>query len=160
VITTRPREQVIAELDSLTKIVKATETRHGKSLEDIETQYHEASLNYSKADKQIKEQAKSLKVGYHFPLLLSSWFAHPKIQCFFFFFVHVPQVLKVALSLRKERWIQFRTHIAVRAKMKFVTHLSKRGYSGKLNFNHQTQRLDIQVCLAATNIQKKKKKLL
>ncbi|PLW58540.1 hypothetical protein PCANC_00062 [Puccinia coronata f. sp. avenae] len=115
VITTRPREQVIAELDSLTKIVKATETRHGKSLEDIETQYHEASLNYSKADKQIKEQAKSLKV------------------------------LKVALSLRKERWIQFRTHIAVRAKMKFVTHLSKRGYSGKLNFNHQTQRLDIQV---------------
>jgi len=113
--TTRSREKVIAELDSLTKVVKATENRHGKSLEEIETQYHEATLNYNKADKQIKEQSKSLKV------------------------------LKVALSLRKERWIQFRTHIAVRAKMKFVTHLSKRGYTGKLNFNHNTQRLEIQV---------------
>lgn len=62
--TTRSREKVIAELDSLTKVVKATENRHGKSLEEIETQYHEATLNYNKADKQIKEQSKSLKVRF------------------------------------------------------------------------------------------------
>ncbi|KAH9469428.1 hypothetical protein MJO29_003615 [Puccinia striiformis f. sp. tritici] len=113
--TTRSREKVIADLETLTRIVAATEKRHGKSLEDIEAQSIEAKANYHKADTQIKEQGRSLRV------------------------------LKVALSLRKERWIQFRTHIAVRAKMKFVTHLSKRGYTGKLNFNHNTQRLEIQV---------------
>lgn len=113
--TNRSREQVISDLEALTKIVKDTEHRHGKSLEIIEERCHEATSNYFKADKQIKEQSKSLKV------------------------------LRVALSLRKERWIQFRTHIAVRAKMKFVTHLSKRGYTGKLHFNHNAQRLEIQV---------------
>ncbi|WAQ83546.1 hypothetical protein PtA15_3A917 [Puccinia triticina] len=112
---TRAREEVIADLNAFKKIVNETMGRHRKSVEEIEIEYLEAKSNYAKADKEIKEQSKSLKV------------------------------LKMALSLRKERWIQFRTHIAVRAKMKFVTHLSKRGYTGKLNFNHNTQRLDIQV---------------
>lgn len=115
VATTRPREKIISDLQELTKIVKQTESRHGTSLEEIENRCHDATTRYFKADKQIKEQSKSLKV------------------------------LKMALALRKDRWIRFRTHIAVRAKMKFVTHLSKRGYTGKLNFNHSTQRLEIQV---------------
>ncbi|KAI9617260.1 hypothetical protein H4Q26_013126 [Puccinia striiformis f. sp. tritici PST-130] len=113
--TRRPRQEVLADLESLHKIVGAAEKRHGKSLEAIEAQSLEAQANFAKANKQIQEQSKSLKV------------------------------LKMALSLRKERWIQFRTHIAVRAKMKFVTHLSKRGYTGKLHFNHDSQRLEIQV---------------
>ncbi|CAH7690120.1 hypothetical protein PPACK8108_LOCUS25366 [Phakopsora pachyrhizi] len=115
--TKRSKKKVISELESLSKIVKSTETRHGNSLEEIEAKCHADAANFFIADKQIKDQAKSLKM------------------------------LKTALALRKDRWLQFRIHIAVRAKMKFVTHLRRRGYNGKLNFNHNTQRLEIQVTI-------------
>ncbi|MBW0473299.1 hypothetical protein O181_013014 [Austropuccinia psidii MF-1] len=113
--TSRPRKKVIADLELVTKLVKTTESRHGTSLEEIEARCHQATTAYFETSKEYKDQGKSLKI------------------------------LKIALALRKERWLQFRTHIAVRAKMKFVNHLSKRDYTGKLQFNHNTQRLDIQV---------------
>jgi hypothetical protein len=39
---------------------------HRKSLEDIEIEYHQANASYKVAEKQIEEQAASLKVGYQF----------------------------------------------------------------------------------------------
>ncbi|POW08361.1 hypothetical protein PSTT_07591 [Puccinia striiformis] len=124
--TRRPRQEVLADLESLHKIVGAAEKRHGKSLEAIEAQSLEAQANFAKANKQIQEQSKSLKVGHHsqhsLPLI-----PHPVKQ-------------KRAIALDTVSY----SH-RVRAKMKFVTHLSKRGYTGKLHFNHDSQRLEIQV---------------
>lgn len=55
------------------------------------------------------------------------------------------QLLKASLHTRINAWKMFKKHISVRAKMMFVYHLSKRGFGGKLNFNHDKGRLDIQV---------------
>ncbi|EFP93825.1 myosin ATPase [Puccinia graminis f. sp. tritici CRL 75-36-700-3] len=113
--TNRSRQDAMADLESFKKIVRATETRHRKSLEDIEIEYHQANASYKVAEKQIEEQAASLKV------------------------------LSNALAIRKYRWIEFRNHIAARAKMNFVKYLDHRRYTGKLSFNHNSQRLQVQV---------------
>ena len=53
--------------------------------------------------------------------------------------------LKKALDLRTQKWLQFRKHIAMRAKYQFMFHLSNRGYYGTINFNHTERRLDLMV---------------
>ncbi|KAJ2871892.1 Structural maintenance of chromosomes protein 6 [Coemansia aciculifera] len=48
-------------------------------------------------------------------------------------------VLKTSHHLRMNKWTQFRESMTMRTKMHFITHLSQRGYTGKLEFDH-TQR--------------------
>ncbi|KAJ2240660.1 Structural maintenance of chromosomes protein 6 [Coemansia sp. RSA 455] len=47
--------------------------------------------------------------------------------------------LKTSHRLRMNKWMQFRESMTIRTKMHFSTHLSQRGYTGKLEFDH-TQR--------------------
>ncbi|KAJ2016071.1 Structural maintenance of chromosomes protein 6 [Coemansia sp. S680] len=47
--------------------------------------------------------------------------------------------LKTSHRLRMSKWMQFRESMTIRTKMHFSTHLSQRGYTGKLEFDH-TQR--------------------
>ncbi|KAJ2814269.1 Structural maintenance of chromosomes protein 6, partial [Coemansia furcata] len=49
------------------------------------------------------------------------------------------KMLKTAHHLRMNKWTQFRDSMTMRTKMHFITHLSQRGYTGKLEFDH-TQR--------------------
>ncbi|KAJ2492563.1 Structural maintenance of chromosomes protein 6 [Coemansia sp. RSA 2050] len=51
----------------------------------------------------------------------------------------VVKMLKTAHHLRMNKWMQFRDSMTMRTKMHFITHLSQRGYTGKLEFDH-TQR--------------------
>ncbi|KAJ2411882.1 Structural maintenance of chromosomes protein 6, partial [Coemansia sp. RSA 2530] len=51
----------------------------------------------------------------------------------------VVKMLKTAHHLRMNKWTQFRDSMTMRTKMHFITHLSQRGYTGKLEFDH-TQR--------------------
>jgi len=113
--TSRSREDAMAELDTFNKIVKETELRHHKSVEDVELDCYHARANYRNAQKQIKEQAESL------------------------------QILNAALRLRKECWLAFRNMITSRAKVTFEKYLEKRRYSGRLRFHHGSEKLDIQV---------------
>ncbi|RIA90796.1 P-loop containing nucleoside triphosphate hydrolase protein [Glomus cerebriforme] len=53
--------------------------------------------------------------------------------------------LKCALQSRMYKWRNFRTFIAVRARMVFSYQLSKRGYSGKLIFDHNKKQLALRV---------------
>lgn len=52
-----------------------------------------------------------------------------------------------------DKWDHFRRYITVRARMQFIKHLSTRGYSGKLTFNHDKKRLDIRVQTEECNTQ-------
>ena len=52
-----------------------------------------------------------------------------------------------------DKWDHFRRYITVRARMQFIKHLSTRGYSGKLTFNHEKKRLDIRVQTEEGNTQ-------
>ncbi|KAJ2466250.1 Structural maintenance of chromosomes protein 6, partial [Coemansia sp. RSA 2322] len=51
------------------------------------------------------------------------------------------KVLKTSHQLRMHKWTQFRDSMAMRTKMHFITHLSQRGYTGKLEFDHSQSTL-------------------
>ncbi|KAG9290012.1 hypothetical protein G9A89_010318 [Geosiphon pyriformis] len=53
--------------------------------------------------------------------------------------------LRISLDLRMKRWSNFRTFIAIRAKLNFQWQLSKRGYTGKLLFDHKDNKLNLRV---------------
>ncbi|CAG8497689.1 11743_t:CDS:10 [Ambispora leptoticha] len=53
--------------------------------------------------------------------------------------------LKYSLKLRMRNLEEFRTFIAIRAKQCFQYQLSKRGYTGKLLFDHQERTLNLRV---------------
>ena len=53
--------------------------------------------------------------------------------------------LSRSYDIRIATWNQFREQISIRARDQFLFHLSKRGFSGKINFHHQKTRLDMRV---------------
>ncbi|CAG8444247.1 9168_t:CDS:10 [Diversispora eburnea] len=53
--------------------------------------------------------------------------------------------LKVALQSRMLKWRNFRTYISLRARSQFSFQLSKRGYAGKLAFDHKLKKLTLRV---------------
>ena len=56
-----------------------------------------------------------------------------------------PQAIGQAIESRRNRWNQFRTAIASRAKAAFIRNLEHRGFSGKLIFDHVDNLLRIKV---------------
>lgn len=55
------------------------------------------------------------------------------------------------------RWTDFRTHISNRARGMFQHHLTQRGFTGKLKFNHSNCTLDILIQTEADAGSKKAK---
>jgi chromosome segregation ATPase len=55
------------------------------------------------------------------------------------------QTMTKALHDRMEKWQRFLMYISLRAKSYFIYYMHRRGDSGKLNFNHRKQRLEVQV---------------
>ena len=53
--------------------------------------------------------------------------------------------LEKALSYRKQRWITFRDCIATRSSLYFDEYLQTRGYTGRLDFDHESKRLNVSV---------------
>ncbi|CAH7690117.1 hypothetical protein PPACK8108_LOCUS25362 [Phakopsora pachyrhizi] len=113
--TKRLKKKVICELKYFIEIVKSAKKTHANNLDQIKVMYITDSSNFLSAQKQIKEQENSIKM------------------------------INRSLDLRKERWLRFRGHIASRAKMMFIKFLSRRGYTGRLIFNHADQRLRVEI---------------
>ncbi|KAE8226470.1 hypothetical protein CF319_g926 [Tilletia indica] len=57
----------------------------------------------------------------------------------------VSKMFAESLSLRQNRWHQFRKSIAVRARNLFTMHLEHRGYTGSLSFDHDGGKLRLRV---------------
>lgn len=55
------------------------------------------------------------------------------------------QALSAAYDARVSRWTDFREHIAARARQMFSHHLTSRGFTGKLKFQHEKCTLDILI---------------
>ncbi|PWN49183.1 P-loop containing nucleoside triphosphate hydrolase protein [Violaceomyces palustris] len=62
-----------------------------------------------------------------------------------------------SLKARLAKWHLFRRFIALRAKSNFTYNLSNRGYTGELNFNHDSQRLSLSVQTEDTRHGQRKK---
>ncbi|KAJ3089195.1 Structural maintenance of chromosomes protein 6 [Quaeritorhiza haematococci] len=55
------------------------------------------------------------------------------------------ELLQLSYRSRMKNWSDFRRYVAVRAKQLFTAHLRRRGFQGKLRFNHDDQELDLVV---------------
>jgi hypothetical protein len=54
------------------------------------------------------------------------------------------------LNQRFAQWHRFRDQMVLRAKAHFIYYLSIRGYTGKMSFNHEEQRLHLKVQIDPT----------
>ncbi|KAF8157852.1 hypothetical protein B0H34DRAFT_706410 [Crassisporium funariophilum] len=111
----RKPEEVKRHLDSVQKALKEREKRHGASVEDMAKEVNKAKEQLDKAEKELRQMSRLNKA------------------------------LKSSLLVRLARWQEFRRHIALRCKHVFQTHLSQRGYYGKILFNHTLSTLTLRV---------------
>lgn len=72
-------------------------------------------------------------------------------------FHRLDKALAAAYDSRVMRWTDFRTHISNRARAMFQHHLTQRGFTGKLKFNHSNCTLDILIQTEADAGSKKAK---
>ncbi|CED84316.1 DNA repair protein RAD18 (SMC family protein) [Phaffia rhodozyma] len=131
------RAQVDKSVKKLTKEMEACKKRIdeqtrivGISADDANEQHLNALMAYNSAKQEIQEM-KDLEVA-----------------------------LLNALQVRGARWNAFRRYIALRAKVTFQEHLARRGFLGKILFNHHDLKLSLRVQtddLASTTTQSREK---
>ncbi|KAG9034299.1 Structural maintenance of chromosomes protein 6 [Tulasnella sp. JGI-2019a] len=111
----RKTDAVQKEINELEATLKRRERKHGASVEDMEAEFLRATRAVEEAESGLKELKGLIKL------------------------------LKVALHKRMEKWHTFRRAIALRAKVQFQFHLSRRNYTGKIIFDHGAATLTLRV---------------
>ncbi|CAG8481459.1 1769_t:CDS:10 [Paraglomus brasilianum] len=91
------------------------ERQYGKSLEEIGADMKRKREAYTRARAEINNQEVFIKD------------------------------LGIALENRMRKWHIFRQYIALRARINFCWQLSKRGFHGKLNFDHDHKKLSLKI---------------
>lgn len=108
-------QELEKQIESVENQLRAAAKRHGMGVEAITLQVKQYSEAFQKANVEIK----ALK--------------------------EVLRDLEDAIKIRLDKWRHFRRIIAVRAKNMFSMYLSKRGFSGKLTFDHDAGKLRLTV---------------
>ncbi|CAG8528519.1 9863_t:CDS:10 [Gigaspora rosea] len=112
---TKPANELDREIKQIQNRLREREKEHGTSLEEIASDMKAKGDAYRHAKNEIGHMEKFI------------------------------QDLKYALHSRMQKWRNFRTFISVRARIQFSYQLSKRGYTGKLLFDHQNKKLNLRV---------------
>ncbi|CAG8672880.1 433_t:CDS:10, partial [Cetraspora pellucida] len=112
---TKPANELDREIKQIQTRLREREKEHGSSLEEIASDMTVKRDAYRHAKTEIGHMEKFI------------------------------QDLKLALHSRMQKWRNFRTYISVRARIQFSFQLSKRGYTGKLLFDHQNKKLTLRV---------------
>ncbi|KDE07849.1 hypothetical protein MVLG_01943 [Microbotryum lychnidis-dioicae p1A1 Lamole] len=107
--------QLRKQIDSLQKALKNRERQQGATIEEILTELS----NRKNVLVEAKATVASLNV--------------------------LVKALTSAYQTRVARWTDFRDQISARAKLQFMHHLSARGFTGKLQFDHNHMRLNLRV---------------
>ncbi|GAA5855652.1 hypothetical protein JCM8547_001632 [Rhodosporidiobolus lusitaniae] len=115
------------EVTALEKALKEREKRQGATVEQIMEEHEVRKKVAADAVRQTNEIAKLVQEK-----ILKS-------------FDRLGQALSAAYQTRIERWTDFRSHISQRAKVQFLAHLSNRGFTGKLRFDHSACTLNILI---------------
>ncbi|KAJ2932349.1 hypothetical protein H1R20_g4748, partial [Candolleomyces eurysporus] len=103
------------EHEAAQKALREREKQQGASVEDLAAAVNKAREAYDKVEREWKHMS-NLNKG-----------------------------LRASLHVRLHRWQEFRRHIALRCRIIFGFHLSRRGYFGKVLFNHAGQTLTLRV---------------
>lgn len=111
----RATEYYEREIEALEKNIERARREGGGSLEQVVAEYRSRQRAYDEAKRELDDMKAAIKA------------------------------LTNAMSLRLAMWQQFRQHISLRARSNFTYHLSVRGYTGSLHFNHDAQKLSIKV---------------
>ncbi|CAG8453598.1 23060_t:CDS:10 [Dentiscutata erythropus] len=112
---TKPANELDREIKQIQNRLREREKEQGSSLEEIASDMKAKGDDYRHAKTEIGHMENFTKD------------------------------LKSALHSRMQKWRNFRTFISVRARIQFTYQLSKRGYTGKLLFEHQNKRLNLRV---------------
>lgn len=128
--------KLLQEIENLEKALKAREKKQGASIEEIMKEMATRRTTVEEAMKACKSLEGLVDVRTVLPHL--DFPSHGT-------FALLLQVLSAAYDARLERWTDFRDSIASRAKMQFGFHLSTRSFTGKLQFNHDKNQLNLRV---------------
>ncbi|RHZ75652.1 hypothetical protein Glove_212g65 [Diversispora epigaea] len=112
---TKPAKELDREIKQIGIRLHEREREHGVSLEEIASDMKARRDAYRNAKREIEHMERFLRD------------------------------LKVALQSRMLKWRNFRTYISLRARSQFSFQLSKRGYAGKLSFDHKLKKLALRV---------------
>ncbi|GAA5823619.1 hypothetical protein JCM11251_000701 [Rhodosporidiobolus azoricus] len=115
------------DITALEKALKDREKKQGATLEQIMQELEVRKKVTAEAVKQTNDMAKLIQ------------------KEMFDAFRRLGKALSAAYEKRIMRWTDFRDHIGVRAKMQFLDHLSTRGFTGHLRFDHTAGKLNLTV---------------
>ncbi|GAA5986925.1 hypothetical protein JCM10908_000953 [Rhodotorula pacifica] len=135
----KDRKRLEKEIDSIERALKQQAKEHGATLEEIIDDLEKKKQKAHEAVKSTNEIASLVK-----DRTLRS-------------FDRLAEALGAAYDARLMRWTDFRTHIAARARTMFQHHLTQRGFTGKLKFNHEKCTLEILIQTEADAGSKKAK---
>ncbi|KAG6896995.1 hypothetical protein C0992_004775 [Termitomyces sp. T32_za158] len=121
----RKVEVVKSNLKSVQEALAERERRHGATVEEMTIEVNKAKAKLDTAERDLKQMTTLNKV-------LDERF-------------NGEHALKASLTIRLQKWQDFRRHIALRCKLVFAYHLSHRGYYGKVLFNHDKGTLILKV---------------
>ncbi|KAG5721478.1 Structural maintenance of chromosomes protein 6 [Termitomyces sp. T112] len=111
----RKVEEVDRNLKSVQEALAERERRQGATVEEMTIEVNKAKAKLDAVERDLKQMTTLNKA------------------------------LKASLTVRLQRWQDFRRHIALRCKLVFAYHLSHRGYYGKVLFNHDKGSLVLKV---------------
>ncbi|KAJ2914708.1 hypothetical protein MD484_g5713, partial [Candolleomyces efflorescens] len=111
----RKVDQVKREHEAAQRALKEREKRQGASVEELVTAVNKAKEALDKVESEWRH-------------------LH-----------NLNKALRASLHIRLHRWQEFRRHIALRCKIIFGFHLSRRGYYGRVLFNHVGMTLTLRV---------------
>lgn len=103
------------EIQAVENLLEEAKRQGGGSLEEVVIEYNARKKAYEDAKREMDAMKAATKA------------------------------LTSALNRRLAMWQSFRQLISLRARSMFTLHLSNRGYTGSLHFNHDAQRLSIKV---------------
>ncbi|KAJ1972184.1 Structural maintenance of chromosomes protein 6 [Dimargaris xerosporica] len=112
---THTAQQLDQEIGTIELRLRETERIHGVNLEEIAQETAKRTEAYQRAKRDV--------------LAMETFVGE----------------LAQALEVRTAKWLQFRDSIALRAKANFLYYLLQRGYTGRLEIDHQAQRLNPRV---------------
>ncbi|GAA5952187.1 hypothetical protein JCM8115_003527 [Rhodotorula mucilaginosa] len=135
----KDRRRLEKEIDSIERALKQQAKEQGATLDEIVQDLEEKKKRAHEAVKSMNELAGLVKES-----ILRS-------------FHRLDKALAAAYDSRVMRWTDFRTHISNRARAMFQHHLTQRGFTGKLKFNHSNCTLDILIQTEADAGSKKAK---
>lgn len=138
----RQPTRIQTDIDAVKKALKERERRQGASIEQIMQELVTRKATLAEAIEATNKLSILVQVGCALCICKQADDSLSKSPS---------QALGDSLQSRIIRWADFRDVIASRCKIQFLFHLSNRGFTGRLVFDHEKTALHVRVQTEETN---------